>query len=201
MPSTVDQLSKLMVQTLRALGNAGEKDRACQLAAQAWALLQDEHEQAAERMNGVLHYLTATRHKRDEDVAVSADAGVRSEAGSGANVGAGAVDVVDADEVDPDEVSGAVSGSMDVAGAMDAADADKAPADFDLEVRHLVPAERHELIIDTFHELVPGQGFILINDHDPKPLYYQFAFEYTDRFTWDPIEEGPDVWRVRIGKK
>lgn len=72
--------------------------------------------------------------------------------------------------------------------------------DFDLEVRHLPPAQRHELIFETYHKLQSGQGFILINDHDPKPLYYQFAFEYPDRFTWTEIEMGPDVWRVRIGK-
>lgn len=75
-----------------------------------------------------------------------------------------------------------------------------APPDFDLEVRHLAPAKRHALIFEKYHELEPGQGFILINDHDPKPLYYQFAFEYKDLFTWDAIEEGPEVWRVRIGK-
>lgn len=72
--------------------------------------------------------------------------------------------------------------------------------DFDLEVRHLPPARRHELILETYHKLVPGQGFILINDHDPKPLYYQFSFEYPDAFTWDAVESGPEVWRVRIGK-
>ena len=72
--------------------------------------------------------------------------------------------------------------------------------DFDLEVRHLAPAQRHELIFDTYHKLQPGQGFILINDHDPKPLYYQLAFEHPDAFTWTSIESGPEVWRVRIGK-
>lgn len=72
--------------------------------------------------------------------------------------------------------------------------------DFDLEVRHLPPAKRHELIFDTYHKLQPGQGFILINDHDPKPLYYQLAFEHPDAFTWTPVESGPEVWRVRIGK-
>lgn len=72
--------------------------------------------------------------------------------------------------------------------------------DFDLEVRHLAPAQRHDLILKTYHDLQSGQGFILINDHDPKPLYYQFMYEYPDQFTWDPIESGPEVWRVRIGK-
>ncbi|MEZ5160013.1 MAG: DUF2249 domain-containing protein [Marmoricola sp.] len=40
----------------------------------------------------------------------------------------------------------------------------------------------------------------MVNDHDPKPLWYQFSAEYPDRFTWDYLESGPDVWRVRIGR-
>lgn len=40
----------------------------------------------------------------------------------------------------------------------------------------------------TFHELAPGQVFVLVNDHDPKPLYYQFQAEYQGTFTWDYLE-------------
>ena len=42
--------------------------------------------------------------------------------------------------------------------------------------------------------------FILLNDHDPKPLYYQFMFERPGQFTWDYVEQGPEAWQVRIGK-
>ncbi len=73
-------------------------------------------------------------------------------------------------------------------------------AEQNLDVRDEPPARRHELILSTYHELEPGTGFALINDHDPKPLYYQFAAEYPDQFTWDYLEEGPEVWRVRIGR-
>src|SRR5690625_2620289 len=57
------ELSKLTVRALRALGNAGaaEREQACQLAGRAWALLHEEHPDAAERMNGILHYLTGPR--------------------------------------------------------------------------------------------------------------------------------------------
>jgi uncharacterized protein (DUF2249 family) len=43
-----------------------------------------------------------------------------------------------------------------------------------IDVRNMVPRERHPLIFKTFDELAKGQTFELINDHDPKPLYYQF---------------------------
>lgn len=72
--------------------------------------------------------------------------------------------------------------------------------DTELDVRDEPPARRHDLILSTYHGLEPGIGFVLVNDHDPKPLYYQFAAEYPEQFTWDHLESGPEVWRVRIGR-
>lgn len=69
-----------------------------------------------------------------------------------------------------------------------------------LDVREIVPRDRHPLIFNIFDELAAGQHFILVNDHDPKPLFYQFSFERADQFTWQYLEEGPDVWRVAIGR-
>jgi uncharacterized protein (DUF2249 family) len=73
-------------------------------------------------------------------------------------------------------------------------------ADTTLDVRNEPPARRHELIFARFDGLTPGDGFELVNDHDPKPLYYQLDAEHTGEFTWDYREEGPEVWRVRIGR-
>lgn len=69
-----------------------------------------------------------------------------------------------------------------------------------LDVREEIPRRRHELIEQTYHELAPGTGFVLVNDHDPKPLRYQFEAEWPGQFTWDYLESGPEVWRVRIGR-
>ncbi len=69
-----------------------------------------------------------------------------------------------------------------------------------VDVRSLIPRERHPLIFNTFHDLAPGQAFILVNDHDPKPLYYQFQAEQQGAFGWDYLQQGPDVWRVRISR-
>jgi len=41
---------------------------------------------------------------------------------------------------------------------------------------------------------------VLVNDHDPKPLYYQLSAENPGEFSWVYLEQGPDVWRVRIGR-
>ena len=67
-----------------------------------------------------------------------------------------------------------------------------------LDVRPEKPARRHELIFETYGALRAGESFVLVNDHDPKPLYYQFAAEHAGEFEWNPLEEGPETWRVRI---
>ncbi len=72
--------------------------------------------------------------------------------------------------------------------------------DRELDVRNEPPARRHELIFQAYTGLNPGEGFVLVNDHDPKPLYYQFAAEHAGEFNWEYREEGPDTWRVRIGR-
>jgi uncharacterized protein (DUF2249 family) len=69
-----------------------------------------------------------------------------------------------------------------------------------LDVRSEPPARRHQLIFETYGALAAGEAFELVNDHDPKPLYYQLAAEHTDQFTWEYLEQGPEVWRVRIGR-
>ena len=69
-----------------------------------------------------------------------------------------------------------------------------------LDVRSEIPRRRHELIFDTFTALPPGASYVLVNDHDPKPLRYQFEAENSGEFTWQYLEEGPEVWRVRIGR-
>lgn len=69
-----------------------------------------------------------------------------------------------------------------------------------VDVRSIAPRDRHPLIFSTFTGLVAGQTMQLVNDHDPKPLYYQFQAERTGEFTWDYLQQGPREWRVRIGK-
>ena len=81
------------------------------------------------------------------------------------------------------------------------ADAATQPAnDEPLDVRTLPPARRHTVIFERFDALPIGGSFTIINDHDPKPLRYQLLAEYTGTLLWEYIEQGPDVWRVRMGK-
>lgn len=70
-----------------------------------------------------------------------------------------------------------------------------------LDVRPIIPREKHPTIFSTFDALNPGETFQLVNDHDPMPLYYQFNMERPDKFEWEYVEKGPEVWRVNISKK
>ena len=67
-----------------------------------------------------------------------------------------------------------------------------------LDIRSIPPAKRHPMIFDQFDGLQAGEGFILVNDHNPKPLYYQFQAERSGEFSWEYLQEGPETWRVRI---
>lgn len=69
-----------------------------------------------------------------------------------------------------------------------------------LDVRPLIPLERHPKIFRTFDALAPGEAFELVNDHNPKPLYAQLQAARSGQLSWEYLEEGPEVWRVRIGK-
>jgi len=70
----------------------------------------------------------------------------------------------------------------------------------DLDVRELIPRERHATIFARFDALAPGETLRLINDHEPKPLYYQLMAERSGLFAWEPEQQGPEVWVIRIRK-
>lgn len=63
------------------------------------------------------------------------------------------------------------------------------------------PREKHPTIMKGFDELKSGEAMLIVNDHDPKPLQYQFMMERADQFTWEYLEEGPETWKVAVEKK
>ena len=73
-------------------------------------------------------------------------------------------------------------------------------ADKVMDVRPIPCSIKHGLIIRTWRELPVGDHFILLNDHDPVPLRYQFLAEFPECFSWDYIERGPTDFRVKITK-
>ncbi|MFI5062552.1 MAG: DUF2249 domain-containing protein [Streptosporangiales bacterium] len=147
----------LLLEAAAELARAGHGDRACRLAASAWAALRETRPELAVRVTAALHGLARRAPARP----ASAEFAASREQGPG-------------------------PGGRE--------------ADRDLDVRDLAPAQRHESIFVAYQALAPGAGFVLVNDHDPKPLRYQFEAEHSGEFTWDSREAGPEVWRVRIGR-
>ena len=69
-----------------------------------------------------------------------------------------------------------------------------------LNVSVIEPRLKHPTIFKQFDELQAGENFIILNDHDPKPLYYQMIAERGETFNWEYLAEGPLEWQVRITK-
>lgn len=69
------------------------------------------------------------------------------------------------------------------------------------DARPYEPAERHDIFFNAFAALRPGEAFVFVNDHDPKPLYYQIEAESSEPFSWEYLESGPERWTVRVAKR
>jgi len=70
-----------------------------------------------------------------------------------------------------------------------------------LDVTQIEPRFKHPTIFNRFDDLTNGDAFVINNDHDPKPLYYQLLAERGQTFNWEYLESGPEIWRVKIQKK
>ena len=69
-----------------------------------------------------------------------------------------------------------------------------------LDVTKIEPRLKHPTIFDRFDALKGGEAFIIHNDHDPKPLYFQLQSERGNTFEWKYLKEGPMEWDVQISK-
>ena len=69
-----------------------------------------------------------------------------------------------------------------------------------LDVTQIEPRLKHPSIFKKFDEMDEGASFIIHNDHDPKPLYYQLIAERGEVFDWKYLEEGPQIWEIQITK-
>ena len=52
----------------------------------------------------------------------------------------------------------------------------------------------------AFADIKQGEAFEFVNDHDPKPLYYQMEAESKEPFLWEYLQNGPEEWKVRVIK-
>jgi uncharacterized protein (DUF2249 family) len=69
-----------------------------------------------------------------------------------------------------------------------------------MDVRPIPCSIKHGLIMRAWAELPVGDHFILLNDHDPVPLYYQFSACWPGAFEWRHLVKNPGEIRVKITK-
>jgi uncharacterized protein (DUF2249 family) len=72
-----------------------------------------------------------------------------------------------------------------------------------LDVRDVPPAERHPKIRDAFDALAPGETLELVNDHEPKPLFYELRAEVAafDADGYESEQRSTEEWVARFPKK
>ena len=68
------------------------------------------------------------------------------------------------------------------------------------DMREIPCRVKHAQIFQRWAELPVGHHFVLINDHDPVPLWYQFAAQFPGVFDWEYLQRGPDEFHVKITK-
>lgn len=69
-----------------------------------------------------------------------------------------------------------------------------------IDVTVLEPRLKHPTVFKKFLELQKGGAFVISNNHDPKPLYYQLLSEHGTTFSWEYLKSGPELWEVKIAK-
>ncbi|MEX2460326.1 MAG: DUF2249 domain-containing protein [Paenibacillaceae bacterium] len=69
-----------------------------------------------------------------------------------------------------------------------------------VNVTEYPPHLKHKVIFETFDNLKPTEAMLLVNDHDPVPLRFQFESMHAGKYTWDYMEQGPVTFQVKIGK-
>jgi uncharacterized protein (DUF2249 family) len=69
-----------------------------------------------------------------------------------------------------------------------------------VDVRTIQPRDRHRRFFEVFDGLGTGESFLLLVDHDPKPLFYQLQAERPGQAALEPQEEGPEQWAIKVSK-
>ncbi|MFC2967935.1 DUF2249 domain-containing protein [Acidimangrovimonas pyrenivorans] len=67
-----------------------------------------------------------------------------------------------------------------------------------IDLRPLIPPERHGMVFAALEQLAPGASFVLINDHAPIPLLRHIEQLWPGRFLSEWLKDGPVEWQIAI---
>lgn len=71
----------------------------------------------------------------------------------------------------------------------------------ELDARTIPHKIRHGAVIGAFSQVRPGAAMVLLAPHDPKPLLGQLSQIEGEAIEISYLEQGPEVWRLRLGRK
>ncbi|MEA1931982.1 DUF2249 domain-containing protein [Halohasta litorea] len=76
-------------------------------------------------------------------------------------------------------------------------------ADTTLDVRDIPPSKRHPKIHAAFEDLDSGEALTIINDHNPKPLFYEMQAEVDafDEEAYEVDQREPNEFAATFPKK
>lgn len=69
-----------------------------------------------------------------------------------------------------------------------------------VDLRPMMPPQRHATVFAALEALDPGGMFVLINDHAPTPLLRRIEERWPNQFAAEFLREGPEVWQVAISR-
>ncbi|MGH7716449.1 MAG: DUF2249 domain-containing protein, partial [Vulcanimicrobiaceae bacterium] len=67
-----------------------------------------------------------------------------------------------------------------------------------LDVRAYPTWERHPRVFAAFDALSIGAQLLVVSDHEPRPLRFEFEQQRADAFVWDEEMLDDEVWHVSI---
>ncbi len=67
-----------------------------------------------------------------------------------------------------------------------------------INVADIDPQYRHAILFRLFEHLAQDDSLQIVVDHDPRRLRLQLEARHGSRCGWSYLEEGPEVWRVRL---
>jgi uncharacterized protein (DUF2249 family)/hemerythrin-like domain-containing protein len=80
-------------------------------------------------------------------------------------------------------------------------DPEPAPPTVELDMRAVPLLKRQARILSAWKELPAGGLLRLINEREPRPLYYLFQATQRGRFEWCYEKEGPEQWIAVLRKR
>jgi len=65
------------------------------------------------------------------------------------------------------------------------------------DAREVPMIRRIGAVLQAVESLSPGETLVLLNDIDPRPLKLKLG----NKYSWDYLEQGPEVYRIKITHK